>query len=266
MSGFINQYSPPVVLIASGLDPTGSAGLIADIRVISSLGCHPAGVTTCQTVQSSRGVLSIVPADPVLLSDQIETLLSDLPVNALKIGAISSAETLDVLSRFLRKFPSIPVIADPVFTSTSGHRFFDDKMLRVFGESILKYTLIATPNIRELAAFAGAEPDPSSDSEILGASNLWLSTGLKNILVTGLKRGNMIVDRLLTMSGYEDIAHEYHDVGEVHGTGCVLSSAIAARIAHGDNIKDACGFAIKFTSDAIKNARRFGEGASFWIG
>jgi len=261
---------PPVVLAASGLDPTGSAGLIADIRVIAALGCHPCGVITCETVQSSRGLTHIRPSEPGLLEEQLLALVEDLPIRAVKIGAVASVEVIEVLARILRKMPETPVVLDPVFAPTVGPAFLDLDGMRAMSMHLLPHTLIATPNAKELGTPAGLEVDPSNGEMILGCADGWFGTGVKSLLVTGLVLDGRMVDRFFRSSGGQeiittDITHPRHDVGEVHGTGCVLSSAIAAFLAKGEQLASAVERAVEFTCSMIGSARKLGEGAAFGI-
>lgn len=262
---------PPVVLSVSGLDPTGSAGLIADARVLGSLGCQPVGVVTCETVQSSMGISGIRASDPDLFWEQLHTLMDDVKVQVVKIGALASVETIEILGRELAKRPSIPVILDPVFEPTTGPRFLGKDGMKAMSEYLLNQTLIATPNLRELGAPADLVPGVDDDEMITGCAMGWLSAGVEAVLVTGLERGEEMVDRLIRVgldseASVLDIAHPRHRVGEVHGTGCILSSALAGYIAKGEKMVSAVKKASEYTSELIARSRRFGGGASFWIG
>jgi hydroxymethylpyrimidine/phosphomethylpyrimidine kinase len=261
---------PPVVLALSGLDPTGSAGLLADVRVIGALGCHPCGIVTCETVQSSRGMTGVRPADPELLGEQLRAVMDDLIFRAVKIGALASVQSIEVIGAALSSIPGVPVVLDPVFAPTVGPRFLDMDGMRAMSREILGRTLIATPNIGELGAPAGLDVDQSDDEMILGCAGGWFGAGVQALLVTGLRREGAMVDRLIRRGAEGeitviDIRHAYHDVGDVHGGGCVLAAALAAHIARGGELEDAARSASHFASGLIERARRFGVGAAFWI-
>jgi len=265
-----SSSSPPAVLAASGLDPTGSAGLLADVRVLSALGCHPCGVVTCQTVQSSRGLTGIRATDPDLLREQLHAVLEDIPLRGVKIGAVASPDTIEVLSRALERIPDVPVVLDPVFQPTLGPAFLDADGMKAMAAELLPKTLVATPNLRELGAPAGIEVDEQDDEMALGCVHGWFGTGLNAVLVTGLKREGEMVDRLYRLGpgnaiDVTDFAHPRHAVGEVHGSGCVLASALAAYIAHGAELVEACEKASAFTARMIEHAHKFGGGAAFWM-
>lgn len=259
------------MLVAGGLDPTGSAGLIADMRVLHSLGCHPCGVVTCETVQSSSGVEGIYPSSPGLLHEQLAVLIDDVKIDAVKIGAMASPETIMVLGKELEKLPGVPIVLDPVFRATSGMYFLDMIGFGALAKYLLGKTLIATPNSFELGAPAEVDIDPTENRVILGCATGWLSTGVKSLLVTGLPHGDGIEDRYIEPAPMGKVrvrsfTHPYHDVGEVHGTGCVLSSSIAGYLAKGDELLDAVEKAADYTSKLIENAVRLGKGSAFWTG
>jgi hydroxymethylpyrimidine/phosphomethylpyrimidine kinase len=258
------------VLAASGLDPTGSAGLLADIRVMSALGCHPCGVVTCETVQSSQGLTETQTADPAFLHKQLYALMSDISIRAAKVGAISSPETAMVLGAAFYKTPYVPVVVDPVLRPSRGPAFLDPEGFKTAMGELLPLASIATPNVHELGALAGTQVNPADDSEILEASKEWLRSGVRALLVTGLRREDRMVDRLIVPAPDDkldsrDFSHVVHDVGEVHGTGCVLSSAIAAFLAHGLELNEAVKGASEFTIRVIGSARKYGGGAAFWV-
>ncbi len=264
------EGTPPVVLAASGMDPTGSAGLLADVRVVHSLGCHPCGVVTCETVQSSQGLTGIQPSQPEMLREQLSAILDDLQISAVKIGALASPETIEIIGRALRVIPDVPVVLDPVFEPTRGRSFLNGKEIWALAEQLLGQTLVATPNVRELGTLAKVEFDPDDDEAIVHHSSAWFAAGVEAILVTGLRRDAGMVDRLIRVGPDQqtivtDIAHPLHAVGEVHGTGCIISSAIAAHLARGEKLVSAIRQASVYTSCAIEKARKFGSGASFWI-
>jgi len=261
---------PPVVLAAGGLDPTGSAGLLADVRILSAVGCHPCGIVTCETVQSSRGVTGIRPTDPELLGEQLNSLLSDLKPDAVKIGALASVATIEVLGEALRRIPDVPVILDPIFEPTSGPPFLNMDGMRAMSRELLEQTLVATPNVLELGAPAGLKVDQDDDDVIEGCASGWFAAGVEALLVTGLRREGKMVDRLIRLGPdadvrITDISHPAYKVGKVHGTGCVLASAVAGYIARGEKLEGAVRKAVNLTSRLIEQACRIGSGAAFWI-
>jgi len=265
-----NSGHPPVVLVASGFDPTGSAGIIADVRVLASLGCHPCGVITCNTVQSSRGLTGIRPTEPDILREQLDRLFDDLEFDAVKIGALASVDTIEVLASSLKKIPQVPVVLDPVFEPTEGPAFLDMEGMQAMSRELLPQTLIATPNFSEIGYPAGLDVGNDDDDMIAGCASGWFGTGVETVLVTGLKREGMMVDRLMRLAAdtsmkVTDIAHAAQQTGIVHGTGCVLSSAIAGYTASGEKLESAVRKAVELTSGLIEQARKIGAGTAFWF-
>ena len=262
----------PAVLILSGFDPTGSAGILADTRVIALTGCHACGIITCQTVQSSHGVTEIHSSDAALIKRQLDSLLDDIPFTAIKIGALSSVEVINTLAESLLKLIEIkrvPIVLDPIFKPTAGPEFLDFDCRRALSGKLMPQVLISTPNVSELGVPAQMEVDPGDDNFIGMMADAWLDLGLKYLLVTGMIRDDTAIDRLYWKSSdgeieSKDFTHPKHDVEEVHGTGCVLSSAIAGYLARGEEVEIAVGRAIEFTSEAISNAKKIGEGSLFW--
>jgi len=264
-----SKNKPPVVLACSGLDPTGSAGLLADVRVISALGCHPCGVVTCETVQSSRGLISVVPIDPEIFASQLDSLIGDTKPDAVKIGAIASGAVISLIGNMIDKFPGIPVVTDPVFAPTEGPSFLADENIRKFIDEIFCQTLLATPNLKELGIAVDLDIDPADDDRILHAATRLGESGISNILVTGLQRDGKFIDRFFCfehsdISSTMDFSHDIIPGAVVHGTGCVLSSAIAANRATGLDLTESISGAINLTTSAIKNAHQLGNGSLFW--
>ena len=260
---------PPVVLAASGLDPTGSAGLLADVRVLQSLGCHPCGVVTLETVQTSRGLTEFRPTDPELFHEQLSAIMDDVNVAAVKIGALGSRKVIEILCRELKRVPKVPVVLDPVFAPSLGTAFLDRDGMKAMSRDLLEHVFLATPNLSELGAPAGLVVREEDDEMMIQCASGWIEAGVKNVLVTGLRGEGVMVDRLISMPGGQvdarDFSHREQKVGEVHGTGCVLSSAIAAYLALGEDLPTAIEKAGEYVSKAVERAQRFGDGALFWV-
>jgi hydroxymethylpyrimidine/phosphomethylpyrimidine kinase len=263
----------PTVLIMSGLDPTGSAGFISDIRVMATLPLHPCGVITCETVQSSEGLSEIRPSDPVLFETQLMTLLDDFTPSAVKIGAVASEEIIHIIKRALARIPDAKVVIDPVVAPTKGKPFLTRSLLQVLTQELVPFATICTPNVSELSALSRKEIDPLDDEAISSAALKWFDAGAESLLVTGLIRGREIIDRLFYFDREPaaagqiqsmDFSHPLLPVGEVHGSGCVLSASIAGFLACGEDIRNAVRRATEFTSIAVYRSRKIGKGAAFW--
>lgn len=162
----------------SGLDPSGGAGIQADIQAITSIGAHPLPVLTCLTVQDTRNVYGAEAVRPELIKQQLECLSEDTPVHAIKTGALGNAEVVEVLVEFIDKLPAVPLIVDPVIKAAGGGDLADDALVAAMKEKLFGKAEIITPNGIELAQLGG------SDNPSEAAHNL-LQTGCESVLATG---------------------------------------------------------------------------------
>lgn len=254
----------PVVLVFAGHDPSGGAGIQADIEAIASGGCHAVTVITALTVQDTRNAASFEPTTPALLRAQADTLLADIEPAAIKLGMLGSSENAHVIARLLQRWRHVPVILDPVLAAGGGGALATDDLRRVLRDELLPLATLATPNTPELRALA-----PAADTLAAGAQAL-LAGGCRHVLVTGgHEPGPEVVSHLYGARG-EMARHAWPRLpGEFHGSGCTLASAVAARIAHGIDLAAAVDDALAYTWYALGNARRPGRGQAipdrfFW--
>lgn len=223
----IKLHSRPHVLIVSGLDPSGGAGIQADIQAITALGCHPMPVLSCLTVQDTRNVYNATATDPEIVRQQLECLAADSPIHAIKTGALGNADVVDVLVEFLASHPDIPLITDPVIKAAGGGDLADEALISRMKERLFPYAEIITPNSIELALLGGA------DDALTAARNL-LAAGCRSVLATGGHgQGEEIVNTLYYRDQEPANFHVERIGGEYHGTGCTLAAAIAAGRASG---------------------------------
>ena len=143
------------ILVIGGSDPSGGAGIQADIRAVLSQGGYPCSVITALTVQDSSRVHRVVPVDALLVREQIEAILEDISVDAIKLGMLASREIVQEIIKILRNYPHIPVIADPVLRATSGCSLLDSDAWNLYCSDLLPHTTLVTPNIPELFSFIG---------------------------------------------------------------------------------------------------------------
>ncbi|MGH8161883.1 MAG: bifunctional hydroxymethylpyrimidine kinase/phosphomethylpyrimidine kinase [Gammaproteobacteria bacterium] len=241
--------NPPNLLIVAGLDPSGGAGLAADIEAATALGVHPAPVATLITVQDTINVAQVETLALELVVAQAEAVLADMPVAAIKLGALGTAAIGMAIADLLVRHPGVPVVTDPVLAAAGGGVLAESELVRVYRESLFPLSTLATPNRAELAALAPED----------GASEL-LALGLPACLVTdGEGRGDRIVHELHT-ERLRLINNGPRLKGSFHGSGCTLASAIAARLALGDELEDAVVHAGGFVQEAIARAFRPGRG------
>lgn len=240
----------PVVLCFSGLDPSGGAGLQADIETIAALGGHAAVICTALTVQDSQRVHGFVAVDAALQRQQAEAVLADLPVAAIKLGMLATAATAAMVAAILRAHPALPVVLDPVLAANSGAPLAGEELRAALLE-LLPLTTVITPNTPELYRLAGGEPGQDA-VRVLGA------LGARQILLTGgHEPGEILVNRLFDATVQELYRSERPRLaGEFHGSGCTLASAIATGLAAGLPLVAAVQQAEAFVATALARADR----------
>jgi hydroxymethylpyrimidine/phosphomethylpyrimidine kinase len=263
----------PDVLICAGLDPSGGAGLIADARVISDLGGRPVGVVTALTVQNTTAVLATEAMSPDLVREQLEFLLSDVEVKAVKIGMIGSTEVAKSIGKALA-LTSAPVVWDPIVHPSRGDVRFVDSLFGHAVQALMPHVTLLTPNAGELAFVTGTEIATVSDAMLVGerlAVRLRTSVLVKGGHVLGANKGGTVDEPEVTESidvlchdGKIELLRGPRIAGgeHVHGTGCALSSAIAAHLARGAELVEACRAAKAYVASRIAAPERPGRGAA----
>lgn len=234
------------ILIIAGSDSGGGAGIQADIRTVSALGGHAMTAITAITAQNTLGVRAVhgVPTEMVLA--QIDAVLADIGVDAVKIGMIGSAETAHAVADRLAALASVPVVFDPVMVATSGSALADDETIAAFGRMMRRATL-TTPNLSELAA--------------LGGEAAILAHGCALLVKGGHGNGDMLTDRLIEADGTETVWTDSRiDTIHTHGTGCTLASAIATGLAQGMPLPAAIARARSYVRAALARAPGLGKG------
>ena len=263
---------PPIVLSFAANDPTGGAGIQADMLTIASMGCHPSSIVTAITVQDTTGVEDVMPLDPEWVSDQARLVLEDMPIHAFKIGLLGSVEIIAAIAEIVSDYPQIPLVMDPVLTSGRGDELANEEMIDAMYELLLPQVTILTPNSLEARHLAQQEND-SNESKLdlsLCADRL-LQVGCEYVLVTGTHENTTQVTN--TLYGSNGIVRS--DVWErlnytYHGSGCTLASAIAASLANGLSVIESVIEAQNYTWHALRAGFRPGMGQYipnrlFWI-
>ena len=239
----------------SGLDPSGGAGIQADIQAITSIGAHPLPVLTCLTVQDTRNVYGAEPVSPDLIKQQLECLAQDTPIHAIKTGALGNAEVVEVLVEFVQKHSGVPLIVDPVIKAAGGGDLADDALVAAMKDRLFARAEMITPNGVELAQLGG------SDNPAEAARNL-LQTGCESVLATGGHGTGIHIINTLYNHAPEPMEWEVERVGsnEYHGTGCTLAAAIAAGRAMGLSPRAAISQAQNYVHRALLHALTVGQG------
>ena len=176
-------FSPPVVLAFAASDPSGGAGLQADVITLASMGCHPLSVVTAITVQDTAGVESFLPLDSDWVTDQARCVLEDMAVAAFKMGMLGSTEIVTAVAEVVSDYPDVPLVLDPVFASGRGDELAGEDMISAIRELLVPQSTVVTPNISELRRLAGDEDDENSD--LAECAQRLLDTGCEYVLVTG---------------------------------------------------------------------------------
>lgn len=257
----------PVVLSIAGLDPSGGAGIVADIRTIASFGCFPAVAITSITFQNTTGVLGAEHQSVETVRRQVEPVVNDLKVAAAKTGMLPTAEIVtEVASLFEETNLPAPVV-DPVMVSTSGHDLIGDEAFKILKTRLLRVARLLTPNIPEAERLVGF--DIVNEFDMRRAAEVIKKLGAEAVLIKGGHRvntaSNDALDILLTKNDdFTEFREEFINVGEVHGSGCTLSAAIAAGLGQGMSLESAVSQAKRYITErirALKEAPRIGHGA-----
>lgn len=254
----------PVVLCFSGHDPSGGAGVQADIETLISHRCHAASIITALTEQDTRNVKKLLPQQPEDIVSQANTVLADLHVNAFKIGLIGHPDTVDAIRSILVRHPEIPVILDPVLAAGGGTELAGDKLIAAIKERLLPLTTVLTPNSHEARRLTGLD-------DLAQCGLTLLDSGCRYVLITGTHETTPAVSnqlfhdrRLWEIYTWDRLPHNYH------GSGCTLAAAISGLIAHGLSPLQAISEAQEYTWNALHGAYRPGKGQHnpdrlFWM-
>jgi hydroxymethylpyrimidine/phosphomethylpyrimidine kinase len=253
--------SPPIVMVFAATDPTGGAGLQADILTLSSMGCHPVSVVTAITVQDTMGVDGVLPIDGEWVADQARAILEDMPVAAFKIGVLGSLEAVAAVAEVVSDYPEIPLILDPVLASGRGDELASDEMLNAIRELLIPQTTVVTPNSLEARRLADDGEDDSADPDLAECAKRILAMGCEYVLITGTHENTgEVVNTLYNSDGALRSDSWPRLPGSYHGSGCTLASALAATIANDVEMQEAVRDAQEYTWQTLKLAFRPGMG------
>jgi hydroxymethylpyrimidine/phosphomethylpyrimidine kinase len=251
----------PNVLTIAGSDPTGGAGIQGDLKTFAALRVHGCAVITALTAQSTRGVRDVMPVPAAFVTRQLETLLDDVEIAAIKIGMLGDASVVRAVASLLQRRALPNLVLDPVLRASAGGALLDGDGLAVLREELVPLADVVTPNVMEAGALLGERP-PRTEEEAVHAAQRLLALGARSALVTGghLLDDTTCVDILAT----SDAVHAFRTrrvAGHgTHGTGCVLSSAIAALLARARTLSDACTEAQLLVAESIATGDRLAVG------
>ena len=250
----------PIALTIAGSDSGGGAGIQADLKTFSALGVYAASVITALTAQNTRGVAAIhdVPAD--FITAQLDAVFSDLAVDAVKIGMLSRPEAIRAVAAGLERWQQTLVVLDPVMVAASGDRLLAPDAIGVLTRELFPRALVVTPNLPEAAALLDA-PLAQTESQMREQAERLLALGPQAVLIKGgHASGPESVDLLVSRSAVARFVAERIDTTNTHGTGCTLSSAIAAGLAKGQRLAEAVADAKHYVTEAIRAADQLAIG------
>ena len=247
------------VLIIAGSDSSGGAGIQADIKTVTSLGCFAMTAITAVTAQNTTGVKSIVPIKPEQISNQIEFTSKDIKPNAIKIGMLHSKQVIYAVIKSLKKIKNKKIVLDPVMVAKGGTKLINDKAISEIKKKLINKILLITPNIPEAELLTDTKINSVND--MIKAGQLLINLGAKNVLIKGghLKSEKMY-DILLNKRTIKIFKSKKYSSKNTHGTGCTLSSAIAANLSCGKDLIKSCELGIKYVNEAIKSNLNLGKG------
>ncbi|MFQ6333935.1 bifunctional hydroxymethylpyrimidine kinase/phosphomethylpyrimidine kinase [Methylophilus sp. 3sh_L] len=258
--------TPPTVLTFAASDPSSGAGVQADILALSSIGCYPLSVITGITAQDTVGVESVMPLDSDWINDQARTILEDVSVSAFKLGLLGSVENVAVIAEIVADYPDVPLIIDPILASGRGDELSNEEMQAAMCELLFPQATLITPNSLEARRLAYYdEGDEVKHSSLQECALRLLGMGAEYVMITGThERSNDVVNSLYGLqNGAPGLIKDYHWErlpGSYHGSGCTLTSAITACLAHGLTMEEAVHEAQEFTWQTLRHAFRPGMG------
>jgi len=259
MASTMPSSVPPIVLSFAGTDPTGGAGIQADLLTLSSMGCHALTVITAITVQDTAGVEDVMPIEADWVIDQARVLLEDMPVAAFKIGLLGSVENCAAIAEVVSDYPDVPLILDPVLASGRGDEMAADDLIEAMRELLIPQTTIITPNSLEARRLADDGGDQERSLE--DCAKRILEMGCEYVLITGTHENTpQVINTLYGQQGVIRSDSWQRLPGSYHGSGCTLASAIAATLANGLDIPEAVREAQEYTWQTLNAGFRPGMG------
>ena len=253
--------TPPVVLSFAASDPSGGAGIQADLLTLASLDCHALSVVTAITVQDTIGVEDLLPIEADWIVDQARCVLEDVPVNAFKVGLIGSVEAAAAIAEVVSDYPEIPLVMDPVLASGRGDELASDDLISAMCELLLPQATVLTPNSHEARRLAMHDSDEIEELSLDECAYRLLELGAEYVLITGTHENTLDVTNALYASEGRLRSDRWQRLpGSFHGSGCTLAAALAANLAHGLDVPAAVRGAQEYTWQTLKFAYRTGMG------
>jgi hydroxymethylpyrimidine/phosphomethylpyrimidine kinase len=245
-------------LTIAGSDSGGGAGVQADLKAFAMHGVFGASVLTALTAQNTVGVHGISTVPPDFVAAQLDAVLADLPVAAVKTGMLATPATVELVASYARRLPAL--VVDPVLVASSGDRLFTDDVSQVYLDLLFPHAAVVTPNLREAAVLTGREL-ATVDDMVAAAARL-AETGARCVVVKGGHLpGAEAVDVVWAGGEVSFLRAPWIDTANNHGTGCTFAASTAARLARGDSLHDALGGAKSYVHDAMRRSATWRLGA-----
>jgi len=251
---------PPRLLVIAGSDPSGGAGIQADLKTAQAFGVYAQTAITAVTVQNTLGVTGSHLVPPGIVRDQIIACLSDIGADAIKTGMLGNAEMVEMVAATLAEHaPDIPLVVDPVMVAKGGSSLLDASAVTALKKKLLPLAMLVTPNLPEAETLTGIYP--GSEHRIRNAAMVFKMTGVNSVLFKGGHgEGAMVRDVLWSGEDFTPFESPRIDTRHTHGTGCTLATAIACGLAEGRALPDTVARAIGFVQNAIRTAPGIGAG------
>ncbi len=247
------------ILIIAGSDSSGGAGIQADIKTVTALGCYAMTAITAITAQNTTGVKSIVPIKPKEISKQIEFTSKDIKPDAIKIGMLHSKGVILSVLKSLKKIKVKKVVLDPVMVAKSGTKLINNSSINFIKDKLIKKTFLITPNIPEAEILTKTKINSLDD--MIKAGKILINLGAKNVLIKGGHlRSKQMNDVLLNKKNVKIFKSRKYSTKNTHGTGCTLSTAIATKLSCGKDLIKSCELGIKYVNEAIRSNLNLGKG------
>jgi hydroxymethylpyrimidine/phosphomethylpyrimidine kinase len=263
----------PRVMVFAGSDPSGGAGVQADIMTLCAMGVHPLTAITCITVQDTANVETVIALDPELLDDQARHILEDVAADAFKVGLIGSVENVSMIAEIVSDYPELPLVVDPVLASGAGSDLASLEIIEAIREMLLPQTTLLTPNSIEARRLAAHGDEDWEDLDLETCAARLIGLGCTFVLITGTHENTTDVVNTLYGAAYDDDGNPRDDAivmvrqdswsrlpHSYHGSGCTLASAIAALLATGMDVAAAVREAQEYTWNTLKHGTQPGMG------
>ncbi|AEZ62343.1 phosphomethylpyrimidine kinase [Streptococcus infantarius subsp. infantarius] len=248
-----------VALTIAGTDPSGGAGIMADLKSFQARGVYGMAVATSVVAQNTQGVQAICNLDQMILDEQLKSVFSDINPDAIKTGMLAEVETIECVSQYLNTM-SCPYVLDPVMVATSGDRLISQEAVEALKEKLLPLATIITPNLPEAEVLFGQKLK-DEDAIFKAGKSIQAKYGVKNVVIKGGHLQNEAKDFLFLENGQvQTFTSECIATKHTHGTGCTYAAVITAELAKGRSVQEAVGTAKRFITEAIRTAPELGHG------